>query len=102
MAPPRLHLDADASLRALHAALMARGHDVTRTPKAWMRRDASDPVFNAWLTPLNMAQGAAAGQESAGEDVRYILTFQAYPPHEQKERNPSNGLSTEFWKSNGA
>lgn len=42
MVPPRLHLDADASLRALHAALVARGHDVTRTPNAWMQRDASD------------------------------------------------------------
>jgi hypothetical protein len=42
MAPPRLHLDADASLRALHTALVARGHDVTRTPNAWMLRDASD------------------------------------------------------------
>ena len=37
MAKPKLHLDADASLRALHRALLARGHDVTRTPL-----DASD------------------------------------------------------------
>ncbi len=42
MAPPRLHLDADTSLRALQTALVARGHDVTRTPDAWIRRDASD------------------------------------------------------------
>jgi hypothetical protein len=42
MAPPRLHLDADASIKALHAALVARGHDVTRTPAAWMPRQASD------------------------------------------------------------
>jgi hypothetical protein len=42
MAPPRLHLDADASIKALHAALVARGHDVTRTPTAWMPRQASD------------------------------------------------------------
>jgi hypothetical protein len=42
MAPPRLHLDAGGSVRALHTALVARGHDVTRTPNAWMRRDASD------------------------------------------------------------
>src|SRR5262245_61888130 len=41
MAPPPLHLDADASLRALHSPLVARGHDVTRTPNAWMKRDAS-------------------------------------------------------------
>lgn len=42
MAPPRLHLDADTSLKALHTALEARGHDVTRTPNAWIAHDASD------------------------------------------------------------
>ena len=42
MDEPRLHLDAYASSRALHAALVARGHDVTRTPTDWMPRDASD------------------------------------------------------------
>ena len=38
----RLHLDADASRKALHRALCERGHDVTRTPNAWMTLDASD------------------------------------------------------------
>ena len=42
MPEPRLHLDADASLKALHRALVGRGHDVTRTPTVWMPRDASD------------------------------------------------------------
>ena len=42
MAKPRLHLDADASSRALHAALLARGHDVTRTPNDWIALDATD------------------------------------------------------------
>jgi len=42
MAPPRLHLDADTSIRALHKALLARGHDVTRTPTEWIALDASD------------------------------------------------------------
>lgn len=42
MAPPRLHLDADTSIKALHNALVAHGHHVTRTPNAWMARDASD------------------------------------------------------------
>jgi hypothetical protein len=42
MAPPRLHLDADTSIRALHKALLARGHDVTRTPTDWIALDASD------------------------------------------------------------
>lgn len=38
---PRLHLDADASIKVLQAALIARGHDVTRTPNVWMALDAS-------------------------------------------------------------
>ncbi len=42
MAKPRLHLDADASMRALQRALLARGHDVTRTPCESMPLDASD------------------------------------------------------------
>ena len=42
MAKPRLHLDADISQKALQAALIARGHDVTRTPNEWMPLDASD------------------------------------------------------------
>ena len=42
MTSPRLHLDADASARTLQAALVARGHDVTRTPNEWMALDASD------------------------------------------------------------
>ena len=42
MARPRLHLDADASIKALHQALLARGHDATRTPNDWMPLDASD------------------------------------------------------------
>lgn len=37
-----LHLDADASSKALLNALLERGHDVTRTPAAWMPLDASD------------------------------------------------------------
>lgn len=42
MAKPRLHLDADASMKALQSALNDRGHDVTRTPNEWMPPDASD------------------------------------------------------------
>jgi hypothetical protein len=42
MAKPRLHLDADTSIRALHKALSERGHDVTRTPTEWMPLDADD------------------------------------------------------------
>lgn len=42
MSRPRLHLDADASFKSLHQALLARGHDVTRTPASWMPLAASD------------------------------------------------------------
>jgi len=41
VAKPRLHLDADASIKALHAALVARGHELTRTPNDWMSLDAT-------------------------------------------------------------
>ena len=42
MTKPKLHLDADASKKALQKALITLGHDVTRTPCEWMPLDASD------------------------------------------------------------
>ena len=42
MPKPSLHLDADTSSKALYKALLERGHDITRTPNDWIRRDASD------------------------------------------------------------
>jgi len=39
---PRLHLDADTSIKALVRALQERGHDITRTPNDWMPPDADD------------------------------------------------------------
>lgn len=42
MPRPRLHLDADSSLRQLQGALVERGHDVTRTPNEWIAHDADD------------------------------------------------------------
>ena len=44
MSKLRLHLDADVSIKALHSALIARGHDVTRTPNEWITEDASDEI----------------------------------------------------------
>lgn len=44
MTKPRLHLDADASIKALHKALCDSGHDVTRTPSEWMPLDADDRI----------------------------------------------------------
>ncbi|WKZ46905.1 MAG: DUF5615 family PIN-like protein [Anaerolineales bacterium] len=42
MARPRLHLDADASIKAVYNALRERGHDVTHTPNDWILFDADD------------------------------------------------------------
>jgi len=42
MADTCLHLDADTSFKALYKTLLARGHNVTRTPNAWMPREAND------------------------------------------------------------
>lgn len=42
MAKPRLHLDADASIKAVYNSLRERGHDVTRTPNNWIAFDADD------------------------------------------------------------
>jgi len=39
---PRLHLDADTSIKSLYHALQERGFDVTRTPNEWLPEDASD------------------------------------------------------------
>jgi Domain of unknown function (DUF5615) len=44
MSSPKLHLDADTSIKALHQALVSRSHDVTRTPTDWMPLDASDEM----------------------------------------------------------
>ena len=44
MSKPKLHLDADTSIKALHQALISRGYDVTRTPTDWMPLDASDEI----------------------------------------------------------
>jgi hypothetical protein len=44
MSKPRLHLDAAISIKALQTALIARNHDVTRTPNAWIAEDASDEM----------------------------------------------------------
>jgi hypothetical protein len=59
MSQPRLHLDADVSIRALQEALLDRGHHVTRTPNEWMPADASD-------------QAQLLGATAQG---RYVLTF---------------------------
>jgi hypothetical protein len=71
---PRLHLDADASIKALHQALMARGHDVTRTPTEWMPLDASDEA--------QLLGATAQGRCIFTFNVRdFVVLAQRYPRH---------------------
>jgi Domain of unknown function (DUF5615) len=50
MAKPRLHLDADASRKDLHVALISKGHDVTLTPAPGLALDASDEFQLLWAS----------------------------------------------------
>ena len=50
MAKPRLHLDADASRKDLHNALVAKGHDITRTPASGLALDASEEFQLLWAS----------------------------------------------------
>ena len=74
MSRPRLHLDADASIKALQAALVARGHDVTRTPNEWVTRDASDEA--------QLLQATAQGRCIFTFNVRdFVALARRYPRH---------------------
>ena len=70
----RLHLDADTSNKALHKALTVRGHDVTRTPNAWMPLDASDETQLLGAT----AQGRCIFTFNVKD---FIPLAQKYPAH---------------------
>lgn len=70
----RLHLDADASIRALARALTKRGHDVTRTPTDWMPLDAPDE--------LQLLGATAHGRCLFTFNVRdFSLLARAHPHH---------------------
>ncbi len=75
MAKPRLHLDADTSLRQLQRALLERGHDITRTPTDWMPSSADDEAQLLGAT----AQG------------RVIFTFNVRDFIVLAERHPRHG-----------
>ena len=74
MANPKLHLDADASYRTLHKVLAERGHDVTRTPNAWMPLDAGDEQQLLGAT----AQGRCIFTFNIGDFMRLA---RQYPGH---------------------
>jgi hypothetical protein len=69
-----LHLDADTSSKALHNALLERGHDVTRTPTEWMPFDASDEQQLLGAT----AQGRAIFTYNIRD---FIVLGERYPHH---------------------
>ncbi len=69
-----LHLDADTSSKALHNALLALDHDVTRTPTEWMPLDASDEQQLLGAT----AQGRAIFTYNIRD---FIVLGKRYPHH---------------------
>lgn len=74
MPKTRLHLDADASIKALHETLVTRGHDVTRTPNEWLARDASDET--------QLLEATARGRCVFTFNVRdFVVLAQRYPSH---------------------
>lgn len=74
MAKPRLHLDADTSIKALQKALVDRGHDVTRTPTQWMPPDASDEA--------QLLGATAQGRCIFTFNIRdFMVLAQRYPHH---------------------
>jgi len=74
MRKPLLHLDADASNKSLHKALVNLSHDVTRTPNDWMPLDASDEV--------QLLGAQAQGRCLFTFNIRdFLVLSQHYPNH---------------------
>jgi hypothetical protein len=74
MPRPRLHLDADTSIKALLSALSERGHNVTRTPNDWIAPDASDEAQLLAAT----AQGRCIFTFNARD---FVVLARSYPRH---------------------
>ncbi len=75
MTEPRLHLDADTSIKALNDALKARGHDITRTPNEWMPGNASDE--------MQLLGATAHGRVLFTFNIKdYIILAARYPHHQ--------------------
>jgi hypothetical protein len=74
MPKSKLHLDADASQKALLEALLKRGHDVTRTPQPELLRDADDDYQLLWAT----AQGRIIFTHNISD---FIYLTKRYPHH---------------------
>jgi hypothetical protein len=75
MSNPKLHLDADTSIKTLHKTLIDRGFDVTRTPTDWMPSDASDEA--------QLLGATAQGRCIFTFNIRdFSLLAQQYPHHQ--------------------
>jgi hypothetical protein len=74
VAKARLHLGADASIKALVNSLRERGHDLTRTPNDWMPFDASDRA--------QLLGATAQGRLIFTFNVRdFLILVKKYPKH---------------------
>ncbi len=79
MSKPRLHLDADTSRRALLYALVARGHDVTRTPQADLPEDTAP---EAGGDEYQLFWATAHGRIIFTNNVKdFIHKTEAFPQH---------------------
>jgi len=74
MPKPKLHLDADASQKALLEALLKRGYDVTRTPSPGLPFEADDDDQLLWAT--------AQGRIIFTHNIRDLIhKTEQYPHH---------------------
>ena len=74
MSKLRLHLDADSSKITLYRGLLARGHDVTRTPNEWIHFTADDNE--------QLLQATARGRCIVTFNVRdFCRLAKEYPNH---------------------
>jgi len=70
----RLHLDADTSRKALHQALIARGHDVTLTPTDWIQHDDTDE--------MQLLAATSQGRCIFSFNIRdFTILSRTYPQH---------------------
>ena len=73
MPKPKLHLDADASQKALLDALIERGHDVTRTPQPGLPFNSNDDFQLLWAT--------AQGRIIFTHNIRDFIDKTRFYPH---------------------
>ena len=73
MPKPRLHLDADTSIRQLQRALVERDHDVTRTPNDWISHEADDEA--------QLLGATAQGRVIFTFNIRDFMALAEHYPH---------------------